>query len=481
MGQTGQNSDAKLNRGPIDQGVLAGGQISDEVMTYFFPTRMITLICLLWLLAAGLTVPLHAQANGLPDKLVGHGGPIKAITISADGKHALTASFDYSIIYWGLSGAEGEVRHRLIGHDGAVNDVAFVPGTERAVSVSDDGSLGIWDLSNGKLITRIQADVFKVLDVAVSNDGLYAATARWDGTARVYDLVKQVEIFSLPGHRGNVNAVAFSEDGTKLYSAAYDGQILEWDIVQGRMLRPLYRHGWGINSIARVDGDRLMFGAINGAVGLVSIAKADKIADLAQRERPIQTVKVSNSRKLMGYGDGAGHIEVFETSTLKKVERSEVAYGPVWDFDFIADTTQVFHVGLDDFAIRWQVAPRKLSKIESKFPRRFQLAKSDDPGELEFRRKCSVCHTLTPDGANRAGPTLYAVFGRQAGTLPGYTYSKALLDSNVIWNEQTIGRLFDDGPDVMMPGTKMPIQKLKAVNRRDDLIRYLKSATAPQK
>lgn len=439
--------------------------------------NFVSLLLLMLMASSGFS---QSRAEELPDKLVGHGGPIKAISISADGRNALTASFDYSIIYWDLTGPEGTIVHRLIGHDSAVNDVVFVPGKNQAVSVSDDGSLGIWDLDTGKLVTRIMAEVFKVLDVAVSDDGKYAASARWDGTARVYDLEKRKEIALLKDHRGNVNSVAFSQDGKKLYSAAYDGQIIEWDIAEARPLRPVYRHGWGINSIARVDGDRLIFGAINGVTGIVSIDKADQIKTLAKRERPIQTVKVSNDRRFMGFGDGAGHIEIFSTVESELIEQSDVAYGPIWDFSFVAGTTQLFHVGLDDFAIRWQVSPRKLSKIESKFPRRFQLAKSDDAGELEFRRKCSVCHTLTPDDANRAGPTLYAVFGREAGTLPGYTYSQALLDSDIIWNEATIGRLFDEGPDVVTPGTKMPIQRLKSVKRRDDLIRYLKQATAPQ-
>ena len=90
-----------------------------------------------------------------------------------------------------------------------------------------------------------------------------------------------------------------------------------------------------------------------------------------------------------------------------------------------------------------------------------------------------MCHTLTPDDGKRAGPTLYNLFGRKAGTLPGYSYSAALLNTEVVWDETTVGQLFDDGPDVMLPGTKMPIQRLKSVERRDDLIRFLKQATAP--
>ncbi|HKJ61346.1 MAG TPA: c-type cytochrome [Hyphomicrobiales bacterium] len=107
------------------------------------------------------------------------------------------------------------------------------------------------------------------------------------------------------------------------------------------------------------------------------------------------------------------------------------------------------------------------------------MTRSDDPGELEFHRKCSVCHTLTPDGKNRAGPTLYGLFGRRAGTVSGYEYSPALRNSGIVWSEETVSKLFDHGPDVVVPGTKMPIQRLKSVEHRDALIRFLKKATGP--
>ena len=76
-----------------------------------------------------------------------------------------------------------------------------------------------------------------------------------------------------------------------------------------------------------------------------------------------------------------------------------------------------------------------------------------DNAKKQFARKCSVCHTLVKNGKKRAGPTLYKIFGREAGTLKGYKYSKALLKSDIIWNEETINRLFDEGPDKVTPGT----------------------------
>lgn len=441
-------------------------------MIYKIKLMRILVGCLL----AGISF-CFVNAQELPDILEGHGGPIKAISVSSDGEHVLTASFDYSIIYWRIGETGAELIHRLEGHDAAVNDVVFVPNRDEAISVSDDGSLGIWDLKSGKLITRLDAPVDKVLDVTISQNGKLAAVARWDATARIYNLETKKEIAVLKGHRGNVNSVAFSSDGTKLYSAAYDGQILEWDVAKAEMIRPVYRHGWGINAITILDDTRVLFGALDGTVAIINIEDGQKITEVAKRERPIQSVKKSSDGALAAYGDGAGWIEVFAASSGKVIESNEVSFGPVWDFDFVSGTNQIYHVGLDDFASRWQISPNKIQQNRSEFPRRFQVRDTNDLGELEFRRKCSVCHTLTPDGANRAGPTLYDVFGRKAGSLESYNYSKALLETDVVWNEKTIARLFDDGPDVMLPGTKMPVQRLKKIERRDDLIRFLKEAT----
>ena len=121
--------------------------------------------------------------------------------------------------------------------------------------------------------------------------------------------------------------------------------------------------------------------------------------------------------------------------------------------------------------------------IEVEIPanRRFhpQLATMDN-GARQFARKCSVCHSLEPNYKRRAGPTLYGIFGRKAGTAEGYTYSEALKNSDLIWDEITISDLFDHGPDVVTPGSKMPIQVIKNDSDLNDLVLFLKIATAPQ-
>ena len=112
-------------------------------------------------------------------------------------------------------------------------------------------------------------------------------------------------------------------------------------------------------------------------------------------------------------------------------------------------------------------------------PARTALSDPDPERGKAMFRACAFCHTLTPDGGNRAGPTLWKLFGRPAGTVDGYRYSDALKASGIVWDEATVARLFEVGPDVMTPGSKMPLQTLSSDADRADLIAYLKAATAP--
>jgi len=186
-------------------------------------------------------------------------------------------------------------------------------------------------------------------------------------------------------------------------------------------------------------------------------------------------------------GGGDGIIRVLRSSDGSVIEEYRNPYGPAWALAFLADGTALYYGGLDDFATLWRIAPREMFEpIESPFPRRFQVrggGQASDllaEGELQFARKCSVCHTLQSDGRNRAGPTLYRVFGRKIGTLAGYPFSEALRVMDIVWTPQTLGKLFELGPEVFTPGSKMPLQKMTDAAQREALIAYLKVATQPE-
>ena len=94
-------------------------------------------------------------------------------------------------------------------------------------------------------------------------------------------------------------------------------------------------------------------------------------------------------------------------------------------------------------------------------------------GEQIYHR-CQGCHSID---ANRVGPRHAGLFGRRAGSLDDYSYSDAMRDSGIVWNEATLDQ-FLTAPRKFIPGTKMPFAGIPDSQERADLIAYLKKATA---
>ncbi len=98
-----------------------------------------------------------------------------------------------------------------------------------------------------------------------------------------------------------------------------------------------------------------------------------------------------------------------------------------------------------------------------------------DKGEKLFKR-CKACHTLDEGGKNKVGPNLFGIFGREAGGLEGYKYSKAFRSVDIVWDEGTLDE-FLTKPKKFIPKTKMGFPGLKKEDQRADIIAYLMSVT----
>jgi cytochrome c len=434
------------------------------------------LLCL-----AVVAAPVHAF-----DRYTAHGGPVRDLTISPDGSMLVSASFDYSAVVW--TAPQITEKSTLYAHEAAVNTARFSPDGKLLATAGDDGKIYIWkknvlaDDDPEPII--LSGHKGKVVNLAFSDDGSLLASASWDGSIGLWPLDNGPEAAAedsqfILGHDGPVNMVQFAPNGTHLYSAGYDGQIRYWKLSNAEYLRSVVRNGWSV-SVMAVDeqSDMIAFGSSDGTMNIERLSDGKGILRIGDERVPVLAIYHSPWHNMIAFGNAKGRVVVINTDDWSIVRDFNAANGPIWSLVIMPDGQSIVVAGLDDFITRWELFEFPPEFLERPGPaRRFHPTAEIANGEKQFARKCSVCHTLSPDGKRRAGPTLFGVFGRMAGTLEGYTYSKALLDSDIIWGEETINRLFSEGPDIVTPGTKMPIQRMKNEQDRIDLVTFLKMAT----
>ena len=100
-------------------------------------------------------------------------------------------------------------------------------------------------------------------------------------------------------------------------------------------------------------------------------------------------------------------------------------------------------------------------------------------GERSFA-KCRACHQMGETAKNGIGPQLNGMFGRKAGTIPGYSYSQPNKDSGLTWDDAVFAEYIKD-PKAKIPGTKMAFAGIKNDKEIADLTAYLKQFDAAGK
>lgn len=412
---------------------------------------------------------LLAATTGALAELRGHGGPVRALAVAPDAPVAITGSFDTRAIVWSLE--RGAAEQVLQFHDGAVNAVAAL-GDGRFATAGEDGRVALWR-AGGEAPERILArHDGPVVGLAVSPDGARLASASWDGTVRLLPLGTGAERV-LSGHRGNVNAVAFRPDGS-LVSAGYDATLRIWP--DGEGAPAVVTLPTPLNALAIAPDGEIAVAGADGVVRLLSPAGEIR-AEIATQSLPAIALAMDRDGGRIAAATIGGSVHVIDRAARARAFALVGPGLPVWSVAFARDGREILTGGADRLVRRWDARTG-----EHVGP--VVLATPDDPlapfagsRGAEVFRACAACHTLTPDGGNRAGPTLHRVMGRRIASVPGYPYSDALRGMDVVWSKETIARLFEVGPAHYTPGTKMPEQRIVDPADREALVTFLEAAT----
>ena len=407
--------------------------------------------------------PAHAQLRG-------HGGPVRALGISPDGTQAVSGSFDTSVIRWALPRNSAEQVLRF--HYGAVNTVALLKDGRIATS-GEDARIAIWTPGAPQPSAVLEGHTGPVVALAASPDGKLLASASWDRTARLWSLTGGTPRV-IDDHKQNVNGVAFTPDGRALVTAGYDATLRIHALAGG--VPVVATLPTPLNAVAVAPDGEIVAAGADGKVYVVSAAGAPA-AEVEAGPTPIIALAISADGKLIAAAGTRGSVAIIDRAA-RRLERTLVGPGlPVWSAAFFPDNHTLLTGGTDRMVRRWDaVTGEPIGNVVMGAPEDPLAAFAGDHGADVFRA-CIACHTLRADEGVRAGPTLAGIFGRRIATLPGYNFSEALKQLDIVWTPETVAKLFEIGPMAYTPGTKMPEQRIGSAEDRAALVQFLEKAT----
>jgi len=267
----------------------------------------------------------------------GHSSVVYAATVSADGRHILSASYDQTIRLWDF--ANGKELKRLEGHTAAVSSLAITPDNRLALSGcwvrgergSADSTVRLWDLETGEETQRLEGHSPRIRKVMFSPDASRAVTQCLEDVsptqnqevARLWDL-QSGKLMARFVVEGQETPIAFSADGRLVVSAENNSAVLR-DAEDGKELRRLNGHDGKVTSVAvSPDGRRAVSGGSDGVVRVWDIEQAEQVASLRAHRSEIYSVSFSHDNRRVVSRDGDSLI-VWERSPVD----SQVPQEPV--------------------------------------------------------------------------------------------------------------------------------------------------------
>lgn len=315
----------------------------------------------LWNVNAGRLIRAH-QA---------HTGWVFATALSADGLVLASAGDDGAIRLWRTD--TGDPIGVLPGHSRRIRSLAFSPSEPLLLSGAEDGAVCAWDVERLALVRAMRTAGTPVWSVTIGGESnSLVAVAGEDEFVRLFDLRSGRLLDERVAHRDWVRSVAFAPGSSVLASGSGDCSVAVWDSAGGQLalvrrtahlasrvravalsprnevfaateepmihafavegpggaVQPPAGVDW-VRSLARTGSGTVIAGCEDGAVRTWTVGTRS-LNTLASGSNTVWSTQFAADGRSAVVGDGAGGVDVIDTTNGMVSRRLAAAQGRVW-------------------------------------------------------------------------------------------------------------------------------------------------------
>ncbi len=233
--------------------------------------------------------------------MTGHTDAVRRALFLPDGLHIITASFDKTVRLWDAT--TGTERHVLARHLDSVWSVAV--SSDGSYFVTGSGGAGdqmaqVWGLRQESEPLIFRGHTGWVTGVAVSPNGLFAATTSEDGTARLWKIKDGEEIRRFTGHTGALMYVDFAPSGKYILTSSEDGTARLWDIQSGQEVHVFKGNGEQLTGVSFLPDQRhILTGSHDGTAQMWDVETANVVHHFIGHDDTVYMAKASKDGQLL--------------------------------------------------------------------------------------------------------------------------------------------------------------------------------------